>query len=975
MPKPKRSKVEEALLGDALESSITASEFINLFPMLVKERLGETKQAYYHLFDVFTEAMDEIPYFDEVFAYHQENGLYTRLLSKDNTQQMEQLDPIKKALAGQLIVKILSSCFEQYQKMTVPKSIRRTWDWYETSSDDDDDDDEGDESDDGFGVSENQNNKNSKKKQVKRKTKSKKKGGKKRGNGKKSKKQNDDVELDSSSATAEATATTKNTTSEEKAENEPTKPTKKAVTKKTPTAKKPSSNKANKTCNEAQTEDGATKKKHDSVSWRPNLNNLNFLEETKTPKFEKIGENDKETIVKFKGEIYHLPKNATQEQLQYGHGENSRHLERILKAMKGVLDAVVYLLNVDPEGARNAMYTNLSNMFGELAAPLSPPEHSTEKMHNIVDLVTQLTDPKNDYSVYKRAQKDCPELMRVARARLSRAQDKNIVDVWRLFLDDEDGDEHWKVPLGGVYTDEVEEDDYDELFPKCDCHGPCPCCCSGCYDYHHLGKPLNTELLYGEDMHEKEPHPADVRPRLRGVLKKTKGLIMPATDENGRPKIEQIEDDDEKLEKYKHNRPVEDLLENENGWKEICSHCCCQCNLKHYNEVTMPDVKDYEGFAIKFMEELLKNTPSSQKYCFKAAEILAQSDSDLLLKQKLIEVGMPKLLELLKVMKVNTQLYIIHLIFKLTMSMVVARKYLFRDPEFFPTIARLLTVIDPCKNRDPNQLRIDSSHILYVTLMGCGREYFVQVARTKAFEYLIDQLQLVPQNDKDAQSAEDAFGCLMLFTDEWDLFIKKFQKTPMNKLVDRWRRYALEYADYLPNFIWSLEMFKKRLLCIYEAHRRGKPSFRLEKTFNPERLQEHCLIGCSNPACYKINFASFGDSRYKKCSRCQLAYYCTKECQLVHWKKHKKYCVKLIIETPSNDTTKKGGKKDQKKLPIEDIDDDYTPIKREKTILDKIDDFELSHGKFNNNKQPKEHEEDVKTFDSLGDIFRSLYGK
>ena len=149
------------MLGDALESSITASEFINSFPMLVKERLGETKQAYYHLFDVFTEAMDEIPYFDEVFAYHQENGLYTRLLSKDNTQQMEQLDPIKKALAGQLIVKILSSCFEQYQKMTVPKSIRRTWDWYETSSDDDDnDDDEGGESDDGFGVSENQNNKN-----------------------------------------------------------------------------------------------------------------------------------------------------------------------------------------------------------------------------------------------------------------------------------------------------------------------------------------------------------------------------------------------------------------------------------------------------------------------------------------------------------------------------------------------------------------------------------------------------------------------------------------------------------------------------------------------------------------------------------------------------------------------------------------------------------------------------------------------
>ena len=966
MPKKSKADIEDEL-GNALESSITTSEFLDQFPMIMKERLGDTKQAYYDLFDRFTEAMDAIPYFDEVFGYHQENGLYTRLLSKENTQQMECLDPLKRALAGKLIVKILSSTLDQYQKMKVPRSVRRQWAWYESSSDEDDD-----EEDDDYDDNETSITSNNERKRVKRKTRSKKKGGggKRRG-GKGGKKLRDRCEdifakpkaknpfteggnietapplgkpfTTKTSLPAESpTTTTENGT--------PTKLSTTTTTTSTPTEVEETSTTT------------TVKKKTDTIRWRPKLDQLNFLEDTKRPKFEKVSENDKEMVVKFKSQIYVIPKIATKEQLEYNHGDNAFHLDRLLKAMQRVVNAVIYLLHVDPEDARNAMYTNMSNMFGKLAAPLSPTDTSTKKMHNIVELITTLAEPKNDYSVYKRATKDCPELKRVARARVSRILDKNVVDIWRLFQ--EDDEEHWKVPLGGVHSDDDEaEDDYDELFPKCDCHGPCPCCCSGCYNYHHLGKEMDTELLFGEDLHEKESHPADVRPRLQGVLKKSKGMIMPATDDHGRPKIEQLEDEDEKMEKYRWNKPVIDLLENENGWKDVCSHCCCQCDMKHFDDIAMPDKKDYEGFAIKFIEELTRNTPSSLRFCFKASEVFARSDSDLLLKQKVIEVGLPTLLSLLKTMRVNTQMYIVHLVFKLTMSMIVTRKYCFRDPNFFTIIARLLTVIDPCKNRDPNQLRIDSSHILYVSLMGCGREYFVQVSRTKAFEYLIDQLQLVPQNDKDAQSAEDAFGCLMLFTDEWDLFVKKFQKTPMNKLIDKWRRYALEYADFLPNFIWSLEMLKKRLLCVYEAHRLGKTSFRLDKTFNPERLQEHCLIGCSNPACYKINFTNFGENRYKKCSRCQLAYYCTKECQLTHWKKHKKYCVKAVWESETKNGVSNAAKRDVERK---------TAVKKGKCLVDTLDDFDLNHKSI---KKPKEHEENVRPFDSLGAIFNSLYGQ
>jgi hypothetical protein len=51
---------------------------------------------------------------------------------------------------------------------------------------------------------------------------------------------------------------------------------------------------------------------------------------------------------------------------------------------------------------------------------------------------------------------------------------------------------------------------------------------------------------------------------------------------------------------------------------------------------------------------------------------------------------------------------------------------------------------------------------------------------------------------------------------------------------------------------------------------------------------------CANPAC-----AAADDStrpKFQRCSRCQMAFYCSKECQVVHWRtghaSHKHACVK-----------------------------------------------------------------------------------
>ena len=60
------SEDQQDELGAALEYNISSSEFVSQFPRVVQERLGETKQSYYHLFDVFVDAMEAIPYFEEV---------------------------------------------------------------------------------------------------------------------------------------------------------------------------------------------------------------------------------------------------------------------------------------------------------------------------------------------------------------------------------------------------------------------------------------------------------------------------------------------------------------------------------------------------------------------------------------------------------------------------------------------------------------------------------------------------------------------------------------------------------------------------------------------------------------------------------------------------------------------------------------------------------------------------------------------
>ena len=70
-----------------------------------------------------------------------------------------------------------------------------------------------------------------------------------------------------------------------------------------------------------------------------------------------------------------------------------------------------------------------------------------------------------------------------------------------------------------------------------------------------------------------------------------------------------------------------------------------------------------------------------------------------------------------------------------------------------------------------------------------------------------------------------------------------------------------------------------------------------------------CTIGCSNPACAALRGASEVKVSCKAYTGCMVVYYCSRECQVAHWKVHRGICNKLLGGNPGGSESKKGGGK------------------------------------------------------------------
>ena len=314
-------------------------------------------------------------------------------------------------------------------------------------------------------------------------------------------------------------------------------------------------------------------------------------------------------------------------------------------------------------------------------------------------------------------------------------------------------------------------------------------------------------------------------------------------------------------------------------------------------DFTLPSTNDQEGFAQVFVHNLKTCTFSNSQFLFAMGTIIAEEYDGNLLKQKVVEIGMPHLMQVLKRCVLSHQLYVTELIFKVVMAMPCARKYCWRDKDYFPALAKLLTVLDPNPDLDKYQIRGDAVHILYTSVIAAPKEIYEQVAATRSFEYLMTVLNDNPKDERDAQTGEDVIMCVTLFSDHWDLFGSQMRQFKVRKYVSKWRKYALQYASYFPNFVWSLESLLLRLTVLfqYDKVKESHPHFRMETPqaiINAKNfIRTNNRTACSNPECLKLNDCDSED-KYKKCAKCHLAYYCTKECQVKHWSTHKQWCTR-----------------------------------------------------------------------------------
>ena len=543
-----------------------------------------------------------------------------------------------------------------------------------------------------------------------------------------------------------------------------------------------------------------------------------------------------------------------EELLALDYGKNRYYMAKLYEAYRDLMFAMLNMLELDLFSCREKAIEEISNTIGELSNPFTQVDNPDGKIKSLLDFVASSVGVPEGYIAIGREKYQC------ARRAASLA-----------------------TPECGCTDDREHPGDNEGILPcDCDSHGPCRCCCSGCYPIKHK-----------EEIHKKNSREdAEMKTDMQECQSNVAGI----SNEETRSPIEHLDNSST----FQQNRSELDEGVNfprynskgtENNYSDLCSHCNCDCfNGCNFPQLEMPDKLDFEKCSMLFTEHLKNFAPWKSGYLTNLITQIHHANP-IMARQKIVEFAMPHCLKLLKECEVGFTLYLVEMFFKSTMSLTVARKYCYRDPEFWPAIARLLEVVDTCKNRDPNHLRSDGAYVLYISLMGSERENFVKISQTNIFRSLIEILYLDPKNQYEVQSAEDVFNCFALFTDEGDLFYNDFRNAPMKKLIDRWRKYAVLYTKTSPDFVWLIESFRKRLVFLYAKQKAGgSVKEQIPPSYDSEERLEHTRIACSNPACYVVNYRELTGKKYKKCSRCQLAYYCSRECQRAHHKSHKNYC-------------------------------------------------------------------------------------
>lgn len=204
-------------------------------------------------------------------------------------------------------------------------------------------------------------------------------------------------------------------------------------------------------------------------------------------------------------------------------------------------------------------------------------------------------------------------------------------------------------------------------------------------------------------------------------------------------------------------------------------------------------------------------------------------------------------------------------------SLSVARKRLWKDPSVLQALYKTLKDANESKNK---KLQKVTTSFLSTMLIGAGHVYFDEVAKVGLIKLLNDIISGDVFNEETFKAVICCFSLLC------DGTVSCKQQLIDHKVADAMLKMGETHPLIDEDLCNLAALTYDDLLALKMSHSIGRNKF----------LKSHVSdkVVCSNSKCLKPQ----DEVKFKKCSRCKVTVYCSKECQIEHWKQggHHKQC-------------------------------------------------------------------------------------
>lgn len=253
-------------------------------------------------------------------------------------------------------------------------------------------------------------------------------------------------------------------------------------------------------------------------------------------------------------------------------------------------------------------------------------------------------------------------------------------------------------------------------------------------------------------------------------------------------------------------------------------------------------------------------------------ELNVYDDNPSVLHQKLSEYCLKDVISVISKEPLDSSMtFLMWSILNVMSSSTFVRKQLWKEQTLLSSLHGSLHLAVKNNNK---KLQKATTSLLSTLLIGAGNAYFDTVADLKFIQLL---LIIIRGNSFVEETFKHTICCFSLLCDGTDSC--KQQLIDL-KVADAMLKMGETHALVDEDLCNLAALTYDDLVALKMSHSIGRKKFLKTKVSDE--------VFCSNPKCLKPQ----QDVKFKKCSRCKMTFYCSKECQVEHWKRggHHEMC-------------------------------------------------------------------------------------